>query len=98
MLETEQIARIAHEVAAANLGSTIVDHVTSEPTTDSEGEDALRITIVIAPGSPNLLNGDQVLDTLVQIHDRLWGAGEERFSIIGYATTDELLERGDPES
>src|SRR4051812_30077388 len=30
-----QIVRIAPGVAPANLGSTIADHVTSEPTTDS---------------------------------------------------------------
>jgi hypothetical protein len=39
--------------------------------------------------------GRPILDTLVQIQDRLREAGEERFPIVEYATEEELAESGD---
>jgi len=67
----------------------------SQPTVDSEGRDALRITIVIESGAAARIKGDAALDTLVQIQDRLREAGEERFPIVEYATKEELEESGD---
>lgn len=95
MLDRTKISEIAREVAAANLTGAAVSKVISEPTTDSEGRDALRITIVLAPGAAAKLKGDAVLDTLVQIQDRLRQADEERFPIIEYATEEELQDSGD---
>ena len=95
MLQHNQIVKIVDKVAKANLESQIVQSVTTEPATDSEGRDALRITIVIAPGSASTLSGDAVLNTLYQIQDLLRQQGEERFPIIEYATKDELEKGGD---
>jgi hypothetical protein len=78
MLEPEQVAEIAREVAVANLARENIDFVMSEPAIDFEGQEALRITIVIEPGAAMRFEGDAVLNTLVEIHDRLLGAGEER--------------------
>ena len=49
MLEPEQVAEIAREVAVANLARENIDFVMSEPAIDFEGQEALRITIVIEP-------------------------------------------------
>jgi hypothetical protein len=98
MLKRDEIVRIAREVATAHLTPQIVKDVLSEPASDSEGRDALRITIVIPPGSAAKLKGDAVLDTLVQIQNRLSEAGEERFPIVEYATEEELQESGDTHS
>lgn len=95
MIERNKIIQIARDVATANLTSAAVRDVISEPAIDSEGREALRITIVIKPGAPARLKGDAVLDTLVQIQNRLRDAGEERFPIIEYATEEELQESGD---
>jgi hypothetical protein len=54
----------------------------------------LRITIVIKPGAETKIKGDAALDTVVQIQDRLRKAGEERFPLVEFATTEELRERG----
>jgi len=62
---------------------------------DSEGHEALRITIVIKPGSESRIKGDATLDTLVGIQDRLRSEGEERFAIVEYATKRELSAGGD---
>jgi hypothetical protein len=95
MLKIDKINKIARDTAAANFSSSAVSRVFTEGTTDSEGREALRITIVINPDSVGKLTGDAVLDTLVGIHDRLREAGEERFPIVGYSTEEELQESGD---
>jgi hypothetical protein len=95
MLAENQIVKIANDVATANLTSSSVSSIMSQPTVDSEGRDALRITIVIESGAAARIKGDAALDTLVQIQDRLREAGEERFPIVEYATKEELEESGD---
>ena len=96
-LNEEKINQIVREVAKANLAPYASGQVVNEPTTDSAGQDALRITIVIAPDAAPKIKGDAVVDTLVQIQDRLREAGEERFPIIQYATEEELENSGDTE-
>ena len=92
MLDTKQIDDIAKAAASANLSSTSIVSVTSRPTIDSEGDAALRITIELTPGSTSSISGEAVVKTLSQIRDRLQEAGEDRFPIIEYATSDELKE------
>jgi len=98
MLQADQISRIVSEVVQANTTPTSVRSVKTEPATDSEGEEALRITIVVTPDAVTQLESGPVLDTLVQLQDRLREAGEERFPIVEYATEEELEEIGDSES
>jgi hypothetical protein len=95
MLDENKIRQIAREVAVANLSGAIFTSVTSSTTVDSEGHEALRITIVIKPGTASKIEGDAALDTLVQIQDRLRKEGEERFPIVEYATAEVLSESGD---
>jgi len=96
MLDEKKIRQIAEEVATANLSSANVSSIASSTAVDSEGHDALRITIVIKPGAEAKIQGDAALDTLVQIQDRLRKAGEERLPIVEYATQKELSESGRP--
>jgi hypothetical protein len=98
MLDQKTIDTIARQVATANLSSTNVTGVFSAPTTDSEGRDALRITIVLAEGSSDVISGKKTLDTLAQLQERLQKQGEDRFAFIEYATDKELNESGDSES
>ena len=65
---------------------------------DSQGQDALRITIVIAPGAETRISGNAALDTLVGIRDQLRRAGEDRLAIVEYATKEELDAGGDIQS
>lgn len=95
MLAKNRIIEIAKDVATANLTSSSVSNIVSDSAIDSEGREALRITIVIKPGAVTKIRGDAALDTLVQIQDRLREAGEERFPIVEYATQEELEESGD---
>lgn len=95
MLDTQKVVQIAREVATANLTSAAVKDVLSEPFTDSEGESSLRITIVLSPGFPDRIKGDDALKTLVGIQTNLLKEGEERFPLVEYATEEELKESGD---
>ena len=96
MINLERVSQISTDVAKANLGPQNVLRVVSEPTTDSEGDEALHLLIVIAPGLDEAVSDDAVVDTLVQIVDRLRDAGEERFPIIEYATEEELADIDSP--
>jgi hypothetical protein len=92
MLPQAKINEIVGEVATAYLTSEIVDRVISEPSVDSAGNDAVKITIVIKPDAIERLKGDPILDALLAIHDKLNEAGEERFPMVHYATQAELDE------
>jgi hypothetical protein len=96
MLTSEEVSQIVEAVASANLTPSVVRTVVTQPTTDSQGGDALRITIVIAPGVATSVPGNAVLDTLIMTQDRLREAGEHRLPIIEYAAEDELEDVGDP--
>jgi hypothetical protein len=96
MLDMENVTQISTEVAKANFGRENVVRVESEPTVDSQGEEALNLLIVMAPSVASSIDGEAVLNTLVQIVDRLQQAGDERFPIIEYATEEELADFDSP--
>jgi hypothetical protein len=95
MLDDKQIAKIATEVATANLSHQNFTSISTSSSTDSTGEGALQITIIIPAGAEKRIQGDATLSTLVQMHERLREAGEHRFPIIEYSTERELAESGD---
>ena len=70
----------------------------AEPVSTSEGEDALRITVVLTPEAVNQLASGHPLDVLVQTSDQLRSAGDQRFPILKYATEEELEDVGNPGS
>lgn len=96
MLDSDIIKQFSAEIARTNLGADNVVRIESEPTVDSQGKEALSILVVIAPDVVDTFTGDEVLDTLVQICDRLLEAGDERFPIIEYATEEELADVDSP--
>ena len=98
MLAPSKINEIAKDVAVANLGADNVVRVSSESIADSDGEDALRITIIIPENAIARISGDNALKTLVRMQERLRSAGDERFAIVEYATQRELDEVDDTES
>ncbi|MGY3449757.1 hypothetical protein [Bradyrhizobium sp. USDA 4353] len=92
MLDNAKIAKIVREIATANLSSSAaVTDVTTAPYADSEGRDALRITIVVSPIEGTDIGGEAVLDTLVEIQEQLQAAGEDRFPLIDYEAENEVV-------
>lgn len=90
MLDTKQNDDIVKKAARAHFPAGSVQRVFSEPTIDSQGRDALRFTIVVGPDALDAVEGDALLETLVQIRRDLDSAGEDRFPIVNYATQAEL--------
>lgn len=60
-----RVDEIVAEVATAYFTRENFERVMSEPAIDSQGEESLRIMIVIKQGAVDRLKGDPVLDTLV---------------------------------
>lgn len=96
-METKEIEKLVGEVAKANLKSRNVLGVHSESSTDSEGRESLHITIVVTPSSAtSITKSDVALTTLVDVRNRLFTAGEQRFPIIEYSTEKEMKAGGGP--
>lgn len=89
MLELDQVDDIALAVARKHLSALDVQGVVSEPTVDSQGDEALRITITLRSGRKIAESGGPLLETLSEISTLLQEGGESRFPIIEYAAEDE---------
>jgi hypothetical protein len=90
----DEVNCIVKEVATANLSSSILSSVYSEPFIDSDGQEMLLIKIVLTPGSTESIEGNKVLNTLVEIREQLERHGEERFPLVEYTTEEELQKIG----
>lgn len=90
MLDFQTIESIAGRLAAQRLGT--LERVLARPATDSEGKDAVRVTIVLTPRAVSELSGDEALDLLTELNQTLEREGEERFAAVYYATDAELRE------
>jgi len=95
MLDQEKINRIAEDVAKATLGDS-VRWVSSTAIIDSRDQEALRITVVVTPGSEYTLSGDQRVDATVRIHDALQIQGEARYPFVRFISEAELEVRATP--
>jgi hypothetical protein len=101
MLDPAEINRVVSKAASAILARLVgIQRVVSEPALDSQGHEALHITIVLKKGSADKISGDKALDTLVSIEKALRNEMEERFPIIDFMTEEEeeLESSGDIES
>ena len=95
MIEDHKIRQIAQSIATVNLSSSVVSSVLSSTKIDSEGDDTVLITIVVAPGSAEKIQGEAAIKTLSGILREFEKQGDDRFPIIKYATEDELAAVGD---
>lgn len=91
MLHDPHLTRIVEDVVKAGIAMPGLERVLAEPTIDSEGKEALRITVILRPDLAETLTGDVALDLLVSLQSALRHEGEERFPIIEYSTEAELI-------
>jgi hypothetical protein len=91
MLKLAKVNEVVSKAASAAISSGAgIQRVDSEPTLDSQGKEALDITIVLKRGSAGKISGDSALDTLVTVEKALRKAKEERVPIISFVTEGEL--------
>jgi hypothetical protein len=95
MLEAFELQKLARDIVEKRVPAVHLEQVQTLDTVSSEGEPALRITFVLAPDSADGISGEAALSILLDIHDSLARAGEDRFPLIQYATADDL--EGDEE-
>lgn len=91
MLEDPQIQKLMRQVAAGILPTKSLLEVRSEPVEDSEGQEALRITLVMAEHAIDVVTPKQIVALLTEIHDCLLREGDERFPMISYSTPADLV-------
>ena len=87
MLKTADIVTLTEQAARKWIA---VERVLVEPMVDSQGDEALRVTLVLDPEAVDRITGDQALDVLVDIKRAVRAAGDERLPIIYYATEEDL--------
>jgi hypothetical protein len=97
VLEDPQVQKLMMQVAKGILPAQSLLEVRSEPVEDSEGQQALRITLVLSEEAIEILTPDQIVSLLTVVHDRLQQEGDERFPLLGYATPSDLIERSEHE-
>jgi hypothetical protein len=97
MLALSEVDRVVDKAAAAALKKTRVRRVFSSPTVDSDGQEALSVTIVLRRGRSDQVTGDSALDAIFKIGRDLLNSGEERQPIVHFITEEELDDDGDPE-
>ncbi len=90
MLEAPQLKQIALDIFGKNLPKYELTDVVAVPMTDSDGEAALRITLVLTPETADAMTGTEVLKLLVELKDAFVREGEESFALVEYATPDDL--------
>jgi hypothetical protein len=94
----EAFGKLIQRALASELGDKNLVRVEWEPTTDSQGRDALKTTAVLAPGANQRLDGRAVLDALVKEHEQLSEMRDERIPIVENATEEELAQDAAPQS
>lgn len=91
MLTPKVIEETALRVASKHLPKGAIESVSSVDAIDSDGFDAVRITITLKRDAAKKIRGDEVLDALVGIQNALASAGEGRTPIIEYSETGEAV-------
>lgn len=97
MLDDPKIQTLMRQVAAGILPTTGLLEIRSEPVEDSEGHEALRITLVMAEDAIDALTPVQLVALLREVHDSLLREGDERFPLLSYATPADLIAGQDSE-
>jgi hypothetical protein len=92
MLDFATIAKIAAKTARSKVIDAGFERAMVAPAIDSDGNDALRITLVLKPEAVKALSGDDAIGLLVEFRRELDRQHEQRFPILEYATEAELLE------
>jgi len=95
MLDIDRITEIARNVYRQKLGPKRVEDVKVKATIDSQGDEALRVIVVIVPSALKYLRrGEEVSAARFEFGEQLERAGEGRFPIVEYATREELAADG----
>ena len=94
MLDLLQIDAIADAVARAFLPPDAVIQAHSWPDSGEDGEEQLRVMLVIREKAINDINGENALNTISELQQRLLAQGENRFAVVEFASDLEIAADG----
>ncbi len=94
-IEWSRVDEIALEAASQAFRGKSVHRVFSQPSADSDGQDALSVTVVLDNKVDGTKIGDAALKTILGIQQKLQEAGEDRLAMISFAKQHELENDGD---
>ena len=86
--------KIAEDAARRSLSTRSFLRAQIAPTTDSEGHDAIIVTLVINDLRSAPVSGDEAGDAILNVKQALQAAGENRSIIVDFATERELESDG----
>ncbi len=94
-IELSRVDEIVMRAASSAFRNKRVHRVFSEPSTDSDGEEALSVTVVLDDNVDGTKSGDAALKTILGIQQQLQAAGEDRLAIVSFAKEHELEDDAD---
>ncbi len=97
MLDLNEADQIVEKAASDALGTVGVSRVLTERTADSDGNEALAVTIVIKRGCGDRLTGELAGNAILGMLQALQASGDDRFPITSFATEEEMEAGDDPE-
>lgn len=92
----EAYRRLLRHAVVPVVGDDNIVRLDWKPTIDSQGREALKITVVITPRATQKLKEGAVLDALVRLQQQLSEMKDDRIPIVEYVTEAELLQDGSP--
>ena len=90
MLDTQQVIDLIGDVARTALSGRRIDSVSVEPSVDSWGNDALRITVVAHRVGADRSIGEAIVAVENGLRDRLEQEGDTRLPIVDILTPEDL--------
>lgn len=95
MLEDRQLQNLMKKVTAGVMPATQLLEIHTEPAFDTDGQEAVRFTLVVTDEAARTLTGAKLANLLLDLHDNLLREGDGRFPLISYATPTDRGEPGD---
>lgn len=84
MTDITDLLPIVRRVAFDELGSDIVQNVGLSRTSDAEGQDSLKMTVLLTEDGLGRIEDDQLVDILVALRRALADAGVEQSTVVEY--------------
>ena len=85
MLDDKELTEFVATVIRRQFSDTVIGTVAVKPDVDHDGDDILRVTVVLKKGVKKL-DPATVLDTLGRLWSELGEAGIDSFPIVSYRT------------
>jgi len=93
MLQTQRINELARK-AVSLLPEDVVLGVSRGRGSGSEGEDTIRVRLVVRAEKARCITGDQSIEAIFELQELLRSEGERRFATIDHIGDDELADHG----